>query len=120
MSSFIPKKILGKFMHISDEPLKRSEGKSLVFFLGAGFCPYCAAERWAIVNALRNFGSWEGIVEDRSAGRDEKYLNIPTLSFARAKYSSDYVEFIGRETADRNFEPLQELDGKDYEILDAF
>ncbi|MGH9993433.1 MAG: DUF929 family protein [Nitrososphaera sp.] len=120
MSSFIPKKILGKFMHISDEPLKRSEGKSLVFFLGAGFCPYCAAERWAIVNALRNFGSWEGIVEDRSAGHDEKYLNIPTLSFARAKYSSDYVEFIGRETADRNFEPLQELDGKDYEILDAF
>jgi hypothetical protein len=28
--------------------------------------------------------------------------------------------FVGRDTADRNFEPLQELDKRDYEILDAF
>ncbi|MDP8887849.1 MAG: hypothetical protein M3M91_08650, partial [Thermoproteota archaeon] len=39
---------------------------------------------------------------------------------SRAKYTSDYVDFIGRETADRNFEPQQELDEKDYEIIDAF
>ncbi len=120
MSTFVPKKIMGKFMHISDHPLKRLGGKSLVYFLGAGFCPYCAAERWAIVKALGNFGSWQGIVDDRSAGRDEKYLNIPTLGFSNATYSSDYVEFIGRETADRNFGPLQELENKDYEILDTF
>jgi thiol-disulfide isomerase/thioredoxin len=120
MSSFIPKKVLGKFMHVTNEPLKRSNGKSLVFFMGAGFCPFCAAERWAIFNALSNFGKWEGVIESTSAGHDEKYLNIPTLNFARAKYTSDYVEFIGRETADRNFEPLQELDEKDYDILDTF
>ena len=120
MSSFVPKKVLGKFMHITDEPLKRQSGKSLVFFMGAGFCPFCAAERWAIVKALNNFGSWTGLVETASADHDEKYLNIPTVSFARAKYQSDYVEFVGRETADRNFEPLQELDEKDYEIIDTF
>lgn len=120
MSSFIPKKVFGKFMHITNEPLKRASGKSLVFFMGAGFCPFCAAERWAIVNALSNFGKWEGLVETTSAGHDEKFLNIPTVSFARAKYESDYVEFVGRETADRNFEPLQELGEKDYEILDTF
>lgn len=120
MSSFIPKKVLGKFMHVTNEPLKRPGGKSLVFFMGAGFCPFCAAERWAIVSALSNFGRWEGLVETASADHDEKYLNIPTVSFARAKYESDYVEFVGRETADRNFEPLQELGEKDYEILDTF
>jgi len=120
VSEFVPKKVLGKFMHITDEPLKRSTGKSLVFFMGAGFCPFCAAERWAIVEALKNFGTWEGLVEDKSAGHDEKYLNVPTLNFASAKYSSQFVEFVGRETADRNFEPLQELDAKDYEILDTF
>ena len=120
MSSFIPKKVLGKFMHVTNEPLKRSSGKSLVFFMGAGFCPFCAAERWAIFNALSNFGKWEGVIEGISAGHDEKYLNVPTLNFARAKYTSDYVEFIGRETADRNFEPLQDLNEKDYEILDTF
>jgi thiol-disulfide isomerase/thioredoxin len=120
VSGFIPKKVLGKFMHISNEPLKRPNGKTLVFFMGAGFCPYCAAERWAITLALSKFGTWEGIVEDASAGHDEKYLNIPTLSFARARYDSELVEFIGRETADRNFEPLQELDDKDFAILDTF
>lgn len=120
MSGFIPKRVLGKFMHVTDEPLKRPGGKSLVFFMGAGFCPFCAAERWAIVNALGNFGRWEGLVETASADHDEKYLNIPTVSFARARYESDHVEFVGRETADRNFEPLQELGEKDYEILDMF
>ena len=120
VSSFIPKKVFGKFMHVTDEPLKVPSGKSLVFFMGAGFCPFCAAERWAIVNALAKFGKWEGLVETASADHDEKYLNIPTVSFARAKYESDYVEFVGRETADRNFEPLEELDEKDYEILDTF
>ncbi len=120
MGSFIPKKILGKFMHITDVPLKRESGKSLVFFMGAGFCPFCAAERWAIVSAMSNFGKWEGLVDTASADHDEKYLNIPTVSFARARYESDHVEFVGRETADRNFEPLQELGEKDYEILDTF
>jgi thiol-disulfide isomerase/thioredoxin len=119
-SSFIPRKVLGKFMHISDQPLKLPSGKSLIFFMGAGFCPFCAAERWAIVNSLSRFGSWEGLVETASADHDEKYLNIPTVSFVAAKHTSDYIEFIGRETADRNFEPLQELDKKDYEILDIF
>lgn len=119
-SAFLPKKVLGKFMHVSDQPLKRSSHKSLIFFMGAGFCPYCASERWAIVSALNNFGRWQGLVETASADHDEKYLNIPTLNFARAKYTSEYLEFVGRETTDRNFEPLQELDERDYEILDTF
>ncbi|HEX2169269.1 MAG TPA: DUF929 family protein [Nitrososphaera sp.] len=119
-STFIPKKALGKFMHISDQSLKHSSGKPLIFFMGAGFCPYCASERWAIVRALNNFGSWQGLVETTSAGQDEKYLNIPTVDFSRATYTSEYVDFIGRETADRNFEPQQDLDEKDYEVIDTF
>jgi hypothetical protein len=120
VSDFIPKKVFGKFMYLSDQPLKRQTGKALVYFMGAGFCPFCAAERWAIVNALSRFGKWEELVDDKSAGQDEKYLNVPTMSFAKAKYTSDVVEFIGKETADRNFEPLQELDDKDYEVLDVY
>jgi thiol-disulfide isomerase/thioredoxin len=120
VSSFIPRRVLGKFMHVTDQPLKRPGGKSLVYFMGAGFCPFCAAERWAIVKALERFGKWEGLAEDKSAGHDEKYLNVPTFNLARAKFTSDSVEFGGKETADRNFEPLQELDDKDYEILDMY
>jgi uncharacterized protein DUF929 len=118
-STFIPKKTLEKFVHISDQSLKQSSGKPLIFFMGAGFCPYCASERWAIVRALNNFGSWQGLVETTSAGQDEKYLNIPTVDFSRATYTSEYVDFIGRETADRN-EPQQDLDENDYEVIDTF
>ncbi len=119
-STFIPKKVLGNFMHVTNQPLKGPRSKTLMFFMGAGFCPFCASERWAIVSALDSFGSWQGLVETASADHDEKYLNIPTVNFATAKYMSDYVEFVGRETVDRNFEPLQELDERDYEILDTF
>lgn len=116
----MPKKVLGKFMHVSNQPFKMPSGKSLVYFMGAGFCPFCASERWAIVSALSKLGSWQGLIETASADHDEKYLNIPTVNFSKAKYTSEYVEFIGRETTDRNFEPLQELDERDYEILDTF
>jgi thiol-disulfide isomerase/thioredoxin len=119
-TSFIPKKVLGNFMQVSNQPLRRPSGKTLIFFMGAGFCPFCASERWAIVSALTNFGSWQGLVETTSADHDEKYLNIPTVNFVAAKYTSEYLEFVGRETADRNFEPLQELDERDYEIVDTF
>ena len=119
-STFTPKKTLGKFMHVSDQSLKQVSGKSPVFFMGAGFCPFCASERWAIVKALNNFGRWEGLVETMSADHDEKYLNIPTFSFSRATYKSDHLDFVARETSDRNFEPLQELSEKDYEILEIF
>jgi len=120
MNDFVPRKVLGKFMHVTDIALKRESGKSLVFFMGAGFCPYCAAERWAISGALSRFGTWSGLSDDASAGHDEKYLNVPTVSFVKAKYHSESVEFVARETADRNFEPLDELKQSDYEILDMY
>ena len=46
-------------------------------------------------------------------------MNIPT-QFRRRKYTSGYIEFVARETPDRNFQPLQEPDKKDYEILDTY
>jgi thiol-disulfide isomerase/thioredoxin len=120
MSDFVPRKVLGKFMHVTDISINRPSGKCLVFFMGAEFCPFCAAERWAIVGALDRFGKWSGLADNYSADHDEKYLNIPTLSLSQAEFQSEYVEFIGRETADRNFEPLADLSQSDYEILDMY
>jgi hypothetical protein len=65
------------------------------------------------------FGRWQGLVDTTSADHDEKYLNISIVDFSKAKYISDHVEFVGRETAYRNFEPVQELDKTGYDILDA-
>ena len=80
-----------------------------MFFMGAEYCPYCAAERWAIVRSLQKFGQWEGLKQTISAARDEPYLNLPTYDFTKATYTSPHIEFVAREIKDREFRPLQKL-----------
>ncbi len=103
-----PVKVLGKFVQVSTEPMKRS-GKLFVFFMGAEYCPYCAAERWAIVRSLQKFGQWTGLKQTMSAARDEPFLNLPTYDFTGASYTSPHIEFVARELKDREFKPLQKL-----------
>jgi hypothetical protein len=81
---------------ISDTPLT-SPGKPEVFYLGAEFCPYCAAERWAMVVALEHFGSFSGLTETHSSSIDVD-PNTPTFAFHGATYSSPYLTFTGVET----------------------
>ena len=101
-------KVLGKFVEVSKDVMRRS-GKLYVFFMGAEYCPYCAAERWAIVRALQKFGQWDGLKQTISAARDESFLNLPTYDFTKATYNSPHIEFASRETKDREFKPLQKL-----------
>jgi len=75
-----------------------ANGKPEMLYLGAEFCPYCAAERWAMVNALSRFGTFTGLATIRSAARDgggtaEPYPSTPTWTFAKASYSSTYLTF---------------------------
>jgi thiol-disulfide isomerase/thioredoxin len=101
-------KVLGKFVEISKDTMRRS-GKLFVFFMGAEFCPYCAAERWAIVRSLQKFGQWDGLKQTISAARDQPFLNLPTYDFTKASYTSPQIEFVAREIKDREFKPLQKL-----------
>jgi len=81
---------------ISDTPLT-SAGKPEVFYLGAEYCPYCAAERWAMVVALEHFGSFSGLTETHSSSIDTD-PNTPTFAFHGATYTSPYLSFPGVET----------------------
>jgi hypothetical protein len=112
-------KLFGRF-DVAAEPYKREGKKVLVYYLGAGFCPWCAAERWSIIEALKNFGTWEGLKQDRSAERNEPYLNLPTYNFSGASLKSEHVEFIGKEFQDRNFHDLDKFDDEDNAIIDNY
>jgi hypothetical protein len=101
-------KVLGKFVEVSKETMKQN-GKVFVFFMGAEFCPYSAAERWAVVRALQKYGQWSGLKQTISAARDQPFLNLPTYDFTEAIYTSSHIEFVSRETKDREFKPLQKL-----------
>ena len=81
-------------------------GKPLVFYYGAEYCPFCAAERWALIIALSRFGSFSGLTTTTSSSSDV-YANTPTFTFHGATYSSQYVEFQAVETSDRNQKALE-------------
>ncbi|MEM2759776.1 MAG: DUF929 family protein [Nitrososphaerales archaeon] len=112
-------KLFGRF-DIAAEPYKHDGEKVFVYYLGAGFCPWCAAERWSIVEALKQFGVWEGLMTYKSAERNEPYLNLPTYNFHGAQFKSAYVDFVSREFQDRNFQDLDRLTAEDNTIIDNY
>ena len=60
--------------------------------MGAEYCPYCAAERWAMTVALSRFGTFSNLHLIHSSSSDV-YPNTPTLTFSHSTYTSQYVDF---------------------------
>lgn len=94
---------------VSGNPVVRKspDGKIEFLYIGAEFCPYCAAERWSMITALSRFGSFQGLQLTTSAGAPEAYPNTPTFTFKSAQFTSDAVSFSSVELTDRNHNPLQ-------------
>ena len=74
-------------------PALTSHGKPEVLYVGAEYCPYCAAERWAVAAALSRFGTLHGIGETTSSPSDV-YPSTNTLSFHGATYTSPVLAFV--------------------------
>jgi thiol-disulfide isomerase/thioredoxin len=91
---------------ISNTPLT-SGGKPEMLYIGAEFCPYCGAERWAMAVALSRFGKFTTPLRGFHSSPTDTDPNTPTLTFYQAKYSSPYLVFtpVENETIDRG--PLQ-------------
>ncbi len=93
--------------------------KQRVLYIGAEYCPYCAAQRWPLVVALARFGTWTGLRTTTSAS-DDVFPDTPTLSFHGASFSSDVVTFNGYEQLDRDRKPLDTLPAADSAVLATF
>ena len=99
-------------------------GKPLVLYVGAEYCPFCAAQRWAVVVALSRFGTFDGLKVSASAA-DDTFPNTPTLSFYGATYRSDYLAFQGVETTTnvrqgQGYQPLQALTDAQQKIVATY
>ena len=73
-------------------PSLTSSGKPELLYIGAEYCPYCAAERWGMVVALSRFGTFSGLAPMRSSSIDQ-YPNTATWTFAHSTYTSSYLSF---------------------------
>ena len=71
-----------------------SNGKPEVLFIGAEFCPICAAERWPMTLALMKFGTFTNLQETHSAKADG---DAGTWSYYGSTYTSNYLTFNPNE-----------------------
>lgn len=94
-------------------------GKPEILYMGAEYCPYCAAERWAMVVALDKFGNFTGIQYMQSSSTDV-YPNTSTFTFVGATYTSKYVTLVTVEQADRNNQPLQSATTEETSLLTTY
>jgi thiol-disulfide isomerase/thioredoxin len=83
-------------------------GKPEVLFVGGEFCPYCAAERWSIIQALSRFGTFSNLSEISSSSTDV-YPNTATFSFYKSKYASKDLSFVSVENENRSEKSLEPL-----------
>ena len=78
---------------ISGQPELTVDGKPELLYMGGEYCPFCAAERWAVAAAIARFGTLSGLHFIHSSPTDV-YANTPTLSFYESSYTSRYLSFV--------------------------
>jgi hypothetical protein len=85
----------GYYATVNGTPLT-SGGKPEILYVGAEYCPYCGAQRWAMIAALSRFGTFSGLKTIHSSSSDTD-PNTPTWSFYGSKYTSPYINFTSVE-----------------------
>jgi hypothetical protein len=95
-------------------------GRPVLLFVGAQYCPFCAAERWALVVALSRFGQWSHLGAMHSTRGSSGFPALPTYDLLHAAYRSTVVALQAREVADSAGQPLQALTPPESRAVDAY
>lgn len=97
-----------------------------VLYVGADYCPFCAAERWPIVVALSRFGTFTNL-GDTTSGAKDIFPNTQTLTFAKSKYKSKYITFASVEEftntpnkAGTGYKPLQKMTPSESKLFQRY
>ena len=83
-----------------------SAGKPEMLYIGAEYCPYCAAMRWSMAVALSRFGTLTPLHGIHSSSSDVN-PNTATLTFYKTGYHSKYLSFTPVEVETVSRAPLQ-------------
>ena len=92
---------ISSLIPVAKAPALTENGKPEVLYVGGEYCPYCAAERWAMAVALSRFGTFSGLNFTHSSSTDV-YSSTPTLTFYKSSYTSKYLAFTPVEWFNRN------------------
>ena len=104
---------------VSDTPLT-SAGKPEMLYIGAEFCPYCAAMRWSMAVALSSFGTFTTPLRGIHSSSTDTDPSTPTLTFYQSGYRSKYLEFDSVENETVTHAPLQSTSAAQTAIWDKY
>jgi hypothetical protein len=104
--------------HLKGAPGLGSERPGILY-VGADYCPFCAAVRWPLALALLRFGDLGGLHYMRSSPTDI-FPNTVTFSFAGADYHSALLSFEAVEVQDRQGHRLQRLTERQSALFERF
>ncbi len=82
-------------------------GKPEVLYIGAEYCPFCAAERWGMIIALMRFGNFSNL-HFMTSSKTDYAPSTPTFTFYNSSYYSPYISFVSVEQTTNNMTPLQQ------------
>ncbi|EQD28847.1 secreted protein containing DUF929 [mine drainage metagenome] len=107
----------------SNTPLVGLNGRLMVLYVGADYCPFCAVTRWSLILALMRFGNFTELHYMTSSAVDYA-PNTPTFTFYNSAYSSHIINFTAFEIAKNifnstidNYEPLQTVPSRYNNIM---
>jgi thiol-disulfide isomerase/thioredoxin len=109
---------------VRGQPLTGAGNKPEVLYVGAEYCPYCAAERWAMVVALSRFGTFSNLHTARSAS-DDVFPSTPTFTFYQSSYQSNVIDFQSVELTNSvrqgtSYQPLQSMDAAQQQLFSKY
>jgi len=103
------------------------DGKPAILYIGADYCPYCAAQRWPLVLALARFGTFSNLNLTHSSDTDV-FPDTASFTFHGSSYTSPYLAFTGVETetnqpdntpTSSGYTPLDSLTADQQHIMQA-
>ena len=94
----------GKIQPVNGGTPLTANGKPEMLYMGAEYCPYCAGERWAMIEALSRFGTFSGLSTVHSSTTDTP-SNLPTFTFHGSSYTSKYLTFTPVEMQTNVIDP---------------
>ncbi|MHB1710071.1 MAG: DUF929 family protein [Acidimicrobiales bacterium] len=110
-------------------PLSLGGHSPAMFYYGAEYCPYCAAERWAMTVALSRFGTWRNLDVTASSHTDV-YPATPTFSYRNVTFISRYLRFVPVESCTNipdaaavscsGYKPLQNLTKAEQAVINKY
>ncbi|HEV2376370.1 MAG TPA: DUF929 family protein [Streptosporangiaceae bacterium] len=97
----------GQIHAVAGQQPLTSGGKPEMLYIGAEYCPYCAAMRWSMAVALSRFGEFTTPLKGITSSATDVYAKTSTLTFYRTGYSSRYLVFTPVEAENGAQKPLQ-------------